>query len=380
MNASTLLGLSALYTSMGGARWHRNQGWLRTPPSGLACPAWIGVLACSKKSGKGAGSGPIRISLSGPFTGTIPTQLGALSELRDFELSSNTRELSGTLPTQLGSLSALQELRLSGRVPRLSGTLPAGLGQISLDVLSVRTSLISGTLPVGIGARGRCGRWSDPAQLAPALLVGTSECHFNTWIRLPHNKISGTLPAAFATAVGELDLQHNALSGSIPSSLAGMHHIRLGGNSRLSGTVPTALGTSPGTWTLSLDGTRVAGQGSHSARTLARTPHSASSFFCAPHCFFAIFCGLCVRHRWRAHAATPWSTCSAPMACHRRAGRGSRRRLLTTSHCRSWSACCTPCRARSSTRSAYVRRNSNPRPTNRVPPPRGGLPPARWPP
>ena len=306
LNVSTLA-LSALYTAMNGARWQHNQGWLSITKSAGACPAWAGVLACSKRGAAGTTTGPTRIALSGPFVGTLPTQIGALSTLRDFELSSNTRQLSGTLPTQLGALSALQEFKLSGRAPRLSGTLPEGLGRTALDVLLIRTSRLSGTLPIGIGSRSRCAWWpgpTDPATGVPGdgkafpLLAGSSECHFNTWLRLPHNSLSGTLPRTVTElplplptangtaadgglasmvavgrrmAVGELDLQHNALSGTIPPSLSGTHKLKLGGNPRLSGSVPAAITSSLATWTLSLDGTQVAG-----ARTQALSDVLAS--------------------------------------------------------------------------------------------------------
>ena len=66
-------------------------------------------------------------NVNGILSGTIPTQLGALTALINLRFRNNG--LSGSLPTQLGALTALQDLVLAKN--ELSGSLPTQLGASS---------------------------------------------------------------------------------------------------------------------------------------------------------------------------------------------------------------------------------------------------------
>ena len=61
------------------------------------------------------------------LTGTIPSELGSLTNLQWLELTSN--QLTGEIPAELGNLSNLQNLWLSGN--QLTGEIPAELGNLS---------------------------------------------------------------------------------------------------------------------------------------------------------------------------------------------------------------------------------------------------------
>jgi len=61
------------------------------------------------------------------FSGSIPTELGMLSELRALILYWN--ELDGPIPTELGRLTNLEYLELTNNM--LSGTIPTELGVLS---------------------------------------------------------------------------------------------------------------------------------------------------------------------------------------------------------------------------------------------------------
>ena len=59
--------------------------------------------------------------------GTIPSELGKLTNLKVLNLSDN--ELSGTIPPELGKLTNLEELYLWDN--GLSGTIPSELGKLT---------------------------------------------------------------------------------------------------------------------------------------------------------------------------------------------------------------------------------------------------------
>ena len=85
---------------------------------------------------------------SNQLTGEIPAELGGLSNLRRLDLSGN--ELSGEIPAELGSLSNLRKLDLSGN--ELSGEIPSELGNLSsLGILDLDSNKLSGEIPSELG-------------------------------------------------------------------------------------------------------------------------------------------------------------------------------------------------------------------------------------
>jgi Leucine-rich repeat (LRR) protein len=81
------------------------------------------------------------------ITGTIPTQLGLLTELASISLTNAT--LRGKIPTELGMLSGLRRLWLYSN--ELTGSVPAELNQLSaLEVLQVHNNSLTGAMPQGI--------------------------------------------------------------------------------------------------------------------------------------------------------------------------------------------------------------------------------------
>jgi hypothetical protein len=81
--------------------------------------------------------------------GTLPTELGSLSNLQILKL--NWVNVSGPLPTQLGQLTKLVDLELSGT--ELRGTLPTEWNSLTnLKSLDVSAALqITGTVPSEYG-------------------------------------------------------------------------------------------------------------------------------------------------------------------------------------------------------------------------------------
>ena len=62
------------------------------------------------------------------LSGTIPSQLGRLTDLEGLSLSFN--RISGTIPSQLGELTNLKSLSLRDNY-LISGTLPTQLGKLT---------------------------------------------------------------------------------------------------------------------------------------------------------------------------------------------------------------------------------------------------------
>ncbi len=94
--------LVALYNSTDGASWTNNDNW------GFGDPcdnSWYGV-SCT-------GTLVTWLNLaSNQLTGTIPTEIGSLTNLTSLNLGSN--QLTGTIPAEIGSLTNFARYRLSG--------------------------------------------------------------------------------------------------------------------------------------------------------------------------------------------------------------------------------------------------------------------------
>ena len=95
--------------------------------TGTAIGSWDGVTT---------GGTPTRVTKveldDEDLTGTIPTELGSLSELTHLDLSDNS--LTGDIPRKLGRLDNLEEVRLSGN--SLTGCIPQGLKDVTTNDLS----------------------------------------------------------------------------------------------------------------------------------------------------------------------------------------------------------------------------------------------------
>ena len=87
-------------------------------------------------------------SISGyRFTGSIPTELGRLTNLVQLELKDG--ELTSALPSEIGQLTGLFTLSVLGN--QLEGTLPSELGKLkNLDKLEIHYNNFTGSIPSGI--------------------------------------------------------------------------------------------------------------------------------------------------------------------------------------------------------------------------------------
>ncbi|GMI79559.1 receptor like protein 43 [Hibiscus trionum] len=197
---------------------------------------WIGVTCGSKHHRVTA------LNLSSmDLTGTIPSQLGALSFLASLDIRHNS--FHGSLPTELTSLHRLKYLNF-GKISSVIGNLTSAVeinltynnfkGHLpswtfdnlsKLQLLHLRENRISGTIPSSI-----------------------SKCKELWFLSLNKNSLEGSIPIEIGnlTMLEYLDLGYNNLNGQIPSSICNLSSL-LGlslFNNNLDGAIPECIGSS----------------------------------------------------------------------------------------------------------------------------------------
>ncbi|KAK3237031.1 hypothetical protein CYMTET_52869 [Cymbomonas tetramitiformis] len=139
---------------------------------------------------------PPMILNSQSLTGTVPTEMGALTNLEYLGLSSNC--LTGTVPTEIGALTNLEYMLLN--VNSLTGIVPTEMGALTrLKTLFLNSNSLTSTVPTELRA-----------------LTDVEKLHLDT------NKLMGTAPAELGDLVDMcLSLHSNAdMCGPIPEGLS----------------------------------------------------------------------------------------------------------------------------------------------------------------
>ena len=132
---------------------------------GAAALNWSADLALASWTGVTVSGSPRRVTslrlANRQLGGTIPAELGDLSQLQLLDLGRN--RLTGAIPAELGDLAELTFLLLESN--RLSGALPAALGSLwKLEVLYLDDNRLSGPIP----------HWLDDLPLTALTLSGNS--------------------------------------------------------------------------------------------------------------------------------------------------------------------------------------------------------------
>ena len=233
--------LVAFYDATGGEDWGRSDNWLTDAQIGQ----WYGVRVNR--------AGQVR-SITLPrnnLTGSLPAEIGDLSELEILDLHRNWRPgrstgLTGPIPRELANLAKLTEIRLSSN--ELTGPIPTELGgMINLVRLDLGWNDLTGSIPDELSRLTNL----NYLDLAQNNLAGTIPTWIGDLSGLGHldlhgNGLTGEIPAELArlTSLRLLNLSFNSLSGSIPpefGDLSNLLSLFLGYN-RLTGDVPSELG------------------------------------------------------------------------------------------------------------------------------------------
>jgi len=219
------------------------------------------------------------------LTGSIPPELGSLSNCWDFRLANN--QLTGSIPSELGDLSNLWTLDLERNL--LTGNIPPELGNLSnLEWFQLFDNQLTGSIPPELGNLNDVWRLDLAAnQLTGAIPPELGNLNNINSLWLFNNQLTGNIPPELGnlTNLGGLYLSNNQLTGSIPpelSNLSNLGYLYLGSNN-LVGNVPTELSNLSNLDTLLLNGNQLSGPLPQSLVSLSLTRfYFNDTFLCEP--------------------------------------------------------------------------------------------------
>ncbi len=193
------------------------------------------------------------------LNGSIPTELGRLSQLTYLNLRNNA--LNGRIPAELGDLVNLRFLGLNNN--RLSGPIPNLSGMTELEQLYLSNNSFTGGLPAWLGKmKGVRELWlwgNDLSGPIPDLKGMTALVQ----LKLQNNHLTGGVPSWLGDMDGlvYLYLNNNPLGGTIPSDLGDMSSLRYLWlhTSELTGGIPAELSRLSNLWDLNLHTNRLNG-------------------------------------------------------------------------------------------------------------------------
>lgn len=251
------LALVVLYNSLGGPNWTDNTNWLSSEP----ISRWDGITITNNRVSS-------IFLASNNLTGSIPQQIGDLTNLKFLDLSYN--QITGSIPSEIGNLTNLIRLilynnQLTGIIPveicnltkltnlelynnQLSGPIPQRIGNMTnLVMLILFHNQLTGSIPAEIGNLANLER----LYLQNNLLTGSIPSQIGNLTKLDelflsNNQLNGTIPIQIGNLVNliGLILSDNQLTGTIPLQIGEL--LKLGAlvldNNQLSGTIPTQIG------------------------------------------------------------------------------------------------------------------------------------------
>ena len=238
--------LIALYHATGGPNWENNEHWLSNQSIGQ----WFGVT--TNDAGRVE-----QLSLeNNNLDGTLPAELGRLTDLRGLRIDGNLR-LLGSLPRELTGLF-MDTLQLNGtqlcvptvvafqtwieQIAHKSGVVNCDENTTTRD----KTALEELFHMTGGQYWTNNTNWLSDAPLDDWYGVTTDAEGRITILDLSRNGLAGTLPAELGelTHLTSLSFSENKLSGAIPVELANLSNLAdldLGYN-QMSGGIPSELG------------------------------------------------------------------------------------------------------------------------------------------
>lgn len=233
--------------------------------AGTATLNWAADVPIEEWEGISVGGTPARVVglslVSRELTGTIPRELGNLSNLTVLDLSWN--DLSGEIPTEFGNLSKLTYLNLGEN--QLTGTIPPQLGILSnLTEMNLGENRLTGTIPTHLGNLSNLTEMNlGGNQLTGSIPIQLRNLSNLTDLNLSGNRLTGTIPTQLGNLsnLTDLDLGGNRLTDTIPAqigNLSSLTVLNLADN-QLTRTIPLQLGNLDNLTILILGGNRLVG-------------------------------------------------------------------------------------------------------------------------
>jgi hypothetical protein len=258
--------LATFYYSTNGDRWDVRTNWMTNENE---CK-WFSRALYTTVCGQDSEFQRLELSYNN-LDGPIPPELSLLSDtLQNMSLSGGpTGYLSGTIPTELGKLTNLWNLRLWNN--RLSGPIPSELGQLTtLQYLDLSLNLLTGRISTEMGCLTQMA-WLDFSvnRLSGRIPLELGNFSNLMFLDLSSNGLTGNVPQTFGnltnlitlnldnnrlqrinsnvgtmSSLESLSLANNALSGTIPNSIGGLLNLqRLNlTHNQLNGTLPSSMG------------------------------------------------------------------------------------------------------------------------------------------
>ena len=178
--------LIALYDATNGDNWTNNTNWCTNAP----LSEWYGVtLDYSQERVQ-----YIHLSYNN-LVGSIPEEIGNLTELYTLDLSGNT--LTGEIPSSIGNMHILGYLYLNNN--QLTGSIPQEIGNLSdLRACYIYENQLMGNIPSEFGN-----------------LINLEYCY------LFGNQLTGEVPETLSrlTKLQAMDFSYNMLGGDVPEAV-----------------------------------------------------------------------------------------------------------------------------------------------------------------
>ncbi len=220
------------------------------------------------------------------ISGTIPSELGNLTNLRTLMLRGN--QLTGSIPPELGNLANLEILWLP--MNQLVGPIPPELGNLAnLKLLWLQRNQLVGPIPPELGNLAELKEFFlNENQLTGSIPPELGNLANLKLLGLQKNQLIGPIPSELGNLaeLQSLLLSENQLTGGIPSELGKLSNLEglLLFENQLTGRIPTEFGNLSKLQSLRLSENQLTGQIPHSFTelNLTRLYFADNAGLCAP--------------------------------------------------------------------------------------------------